>query len=758
MRIARALFILAALVPPASHGATPVRLSPIPGFVPNRGQAPAEALYSATIPGGALYLTRGAIVLDEWVAERTSPAEEEPVTRRVGRSVRVRFTGSNAAALVEAGGPGEARLNFIFGNDPAAWRTGVPVYASVVYRDLWPGIDLTFTSGADRIECSLDVGQGATAATARFELDEGDGASPVALDVAELAELLPGGADSGPRDDSNALLWSSYLGGSAEELGWSAAVDSHGNAIVTGLDTSTFFPTTPGAYDEVYSGLGDVFVSKLSADGSQLLWSTFVGGDSLYFDYGYAVTVDANDNPVVTGYTRNTNYPVTPGAYDTDHNGSADVFVTKLSADGSSLVWSTFLGGGDHDIGYDVALDPAGNPVVAGRALSFDFPTSSGAYDDSPNGEEDGFIAKLSAAGDRLQWCTMLGGSLYDGVQSVRLDAAGAPLVCGYTASFDFPGGSADGLYDIFLSKLSPTGTALTWSRLIGGSSYDYGTDLALDSKGNPVFCGSTGSFDFPVTAGAYDETYNGDDDVIVGKLQGTNGDVLWATFIGGTAPVYEIAHGVVMGAGDRPIVAGTTPSADFPTTPDGFDTSHNGAGDVFVLRLDASGTQLEWSSFFGGPGEDYAFELAKSLTGDVVVTGSVGDGFPVTAGAFDESYNGDISDVFVARIALASMGSRAPEDDSGSGPLALSVGPNPVAATTCVSLSLPAAAPAKLELFDVQGRRRAFLNGGTLQPGAHAFDWSALTRSAGPLPSGVYALRVTAGDRVESCRVVLLR
>lgn len=768
MRIAPAFFFMLLLTPLPSRGAAPIQLLPNSGFVPNRGQAPTEVLYYATVPGGALYLTREAIILDTWETVRTSPMTDrrtsptapDETTRRRGHAVWLRFSGANPDAVVDGADPGESRFNFLMGNVPSKWHADVPVYDRASYRDLWPGIDLTFTSGPRGFACALNAKAGADTERARFELQSGDGTSRADLDVTAVSALLHGDIEAAAGvDNMNLLLWSSFLGGSAEESAWGAAVDSHRNAIVTGLNTSTFFPSTPGAYDEVYSGLGDVFVSKLSPDGSTLLWSTFLGGDSLYFDYGYSVIVDESDNPIVTGYTRNDDYPVTAGAYDTSPNGEADVFVSKLDSTGRSLLWSTFIGGIAHDIGYDLALDSKGNPVVAGRALSGNFPTTTGAFDEDANGEEDAFILKLSAAGDALLWSTFLGGSLYEGVQGIQLDASDAPLVCGYTASQDFPAGRAEGLYDIFVAKLSASGSDLTWSALVGGNSYDYGTDLALDSNGNPVICGSTGSFDFPVTRGAYDETYNDDDDVIAAKLSGTDGALQWATFVGGTAPVYEIAHGIVMGAGDRPVLSGATPSDDFPTTPGAFDTSHNGASDAFVLRLSPDGSALEWSSFFGGPGDDYSFALAKSGAG-VVVTGSADTGFPVTAGAYDDSYNGDISDVFVAEVALATPGptiggeARAPED-----PIALSIAPNPVASSTLISFTLPGSAPTKIEVFDVQGRLCARVQDGSLEAGAHTLDWNALVeRSGRRLPSGVYAVRVTAGEWTQSRRVVLLR
>jgi hypothetical protein len=775
-RIARALLLILLLSPAPAGGAASIVLPPVEGFVRNAGQAPGEVLYYAAVPGGALFLTRDALILDSWAAgaiPATAPAtrgDGEVATRRVGRVVRASFLGAGGAAIVESAEQGDVPVHLFLGNDPAAWSTGVRAAESVTYRELWPGVDLSISASAAGVALALDVRPGALGAAARFRIEGADDA-PAIADVATLQRLvndalghrrlddvaLDDALGGSALDDPGALAWSSFLGGSAEEIGWSAVLDSEENVVVAGLNTSTFFPTTPGAYDEVYSGLGDVFVSKISADGSTLLWSTFLGGTALLFDYGYAVTLDENDNPIVTGYTRSEDFPATAGAYDTDHNGEADVFVSKLSAAGDALLWSTFLGGESHDIGYDVDLDAESNPVVAGRTLSFGFPATPGAYDEFPDGEEEGFIAKLSASGGGLVWSTFLGGTLYDGVTAIELDASDAPLVCGHTSSPDFPAGAANGLYDIFAAKLSAGGDQLAWSRLVGGSSYDYGTDLALDATGNPVVCGSTGSFDFPVTAGAYDESYNGDDDVVAFKLAGADGGVAWATFAGGTAPVYEIAHGVGVDAAGRPILAGATPSADFPTTGTGYDASHNGASDAFVLRLDANGSQLEWGSFLGSAGDDYAFALALASDGDVVVTGSAAAGFPATAGAYDASYNGDVSDVFASRLTIDTDPTGVPAP-ARPGDLALAVFPNPVSSTTRVAFVLAAPAPARIELFDAAGRRRAALDAGVLAAGAHAFDWSALARSGEPLGSGIYAARATAGGVEQTARVVLLR
>jgi hypothetical protein len=322
----------------------------------------------------------------------------------------------------------------------------------------------------------------------------------------------------------DSLLWSTFLGGSDSELGFSLVLDLSGNPIVVGPTKSSDFPTTLGSYDQTLNGLWDVFVTKLSALGDSLLWSTFLGGS--YYDCVYSLVLDPSGNPIVVGSTESSDFPTTPGAYDQTFNGLLDVFVTKLSALGDSLLWSTFVGGIYGDEGFSLVLDLSENPVVTGYTYSSNFPTTPGAYDQTLNGLWDVFVTKLSALGDSLLWSTFLGGSYYDRGYSLVLDPSGNPIVVGSTESSDFPTtpGAYDqtfnGLWDVFVTKLSALGDSLLGSTFLGGSGYDYGQSLVVDPSGNPVVTGHTESSDFPTTPGAYDRTLNGYADVFVVKFE----------------------------------------------------------------------------------------------------------------------------------------------------------------------------------------------------------------------------------------------
>jgi len=329
------------------------------------------------------------------------------------------------------------------------------------------------------------------------------------------------------------LVYSTYIGMSSGDSGCDIAVDSSGNAYVTGYTSSSSYPTTDGAYDTSHNGGYDVFVTKLNSAGSALAYSTFIGGSGE--DRGYGIALDSSGNAYLIGYTEDstTDYPTTSGAYDTTHNGNRDVFVTKLNSAGSALAYSTFIGGSDDDRGYGIALDSSGNAYLTGYTedSTTDYPTTGGAYDTSHNGNFDVFVTKLNSAGSALSYSTFLGGSGSDYGYGIVVDSSGNAYVTGYAQSgFPTTSGAYDesnnGGYDVFVTKLNSGGSSLVYSTFIGGSGSDYGYGIALDSSGNTYVTGYTqdSTTDYPTTSGAYDTSHNGGYDVFVTKL------VIWTS------------------------------------------------------------------------------------------------------------------------------------------------------------------------------------------------------------------------------------
>ena len=374
------------------------------------------------------------------------------------------------------------------------------------------------------------------------------------------------------------LLYSTYLGGSGDDFGFSIAVDPAGNTYVTGRTNSANFPTTTGALDTTSNGADDAFVTKLDPTGASLVYSTYLGGSST--DVGYRIAVDPAGNAYVAGYTNSANFPTTPVAFDTTFNGGPlDAFVTKLNPSGASLVYSTYLGGGNEDVGQAIAVDPAGNVYVGGWTDSANFPTTVGAFDTTYSGNPggiisnyDGFVTKLNSIGASPVYSTYLGAGNPDWVYAIAVDTAGNAHVAGYTGSANFPTTPGafntsfnGGDYDAFVTKLNATGAApLLYSTYLGGSSTDLILGIAVDSAGNAYAAGRTNSANFPTTTGVFDTSHNGGLDVFVTKLPPTGASLVYSTYLGGGGDDYGAAI-TVDPAGTSACVTGSTNSAKFP-------------------------------------------------------------------------------------------------------------------------------------------------------------------------------------------------
>jgi hypothetical protein len=420
------------------------------------------------------------------------------------------------------------------------------------------------------------------------------------------------------------------------------------------------FPTTPGAFDNVPDD-ADAFVTMFDLNGYALVYSTFLGG--IGTDVGEDIAVDVAGNAYVTGFTASTDFPTTPGAFDTTFNGGqADAFVTKLNAAGSApLLYSSYLGGAGADFGLGLAIDAIGNAYVAGQTGSTDFPTTPAAFDTTLNGI-DAFVTKVNASGSApLMYSTYLGGGGDDPAWGIAVDAAGSAYVTGFTTSANFPTtpGAFDTtlnrLADVFVTKFNAAGSApLMYSTYLGGDENEVGHGIAVDSNGNAYVTGHTDSADFPTTPTAFDPTKNGGPDAFVTRFNATgSAPLVYSTFLGGSGP--DEGRQIKVDAAGNAYVTGFTPSADFPTTPGAFGETHNGGYDAFVTKLNAAGSApLLYSTYLGGAGLDAGYGIAIDAVGNAYVTGETSSAnFPTTAAAFDTTYNGG-GDAFVAKIGEA--------------------------------------------------------------------------------------------------------
>jgi hypothetical protein len=403
----------------------------------------------------------------------------------------------------------------------------------------------------------------------------------------------------------SALIYSTFLGGSALDSASGIAVDSTGNAYVTGTTESPDFPTTVGAFDTTHNADRDAFVTKLNPTGSALIYSTFLGG--LDGDFGRSVVVDNVGSAYVTGNTFSSSFPTTPGAFDTTISPDevADVFVTKLNSAGSALVYSTHLGGSRGASSGGIALDASGSVYVTGSTSSTDFPTTVGAFDTTSNGLGDVFVTKFNPTGSALVYSTFLGGSTSDEAHGIAVDASGSAYVTGPTTSSNFPTtvGAFDTTYnggfaDAFVAKLNPSGAALVYSTFVGGVDFESSSDVAVDNSGSAYVTGGTSSPNFPTTVDAFDTTYSGGtEEAFVTKLNPSGSALAYSTFLGGpgTNPNSGVADnfglGITLDISGSFYVTGDTRSPDFPTSPGAFDTTFNGVQDAFVTKFSASPT-----------------------------------------------------------------------------------------------------------------------------------------------------------------------
>jgi hypothetical protein len=410
----------------------------------------------------------------------------------------------------------------------------------------------------------------------------------------------------------SALVYSTFLGGNALDAGSGIAVDDDGHAYVTGGTQSADFPTTPGAFDTSFNGGSDAFVTKLNRDGSDVVYSTYLGGSGMDNDEmgSGGIAVDRRGQAFVAGTTGSIDFPTTKRAFQGENGGLRDAFVTKLNRRGSSLIYSTYLGGVGDDRGRGIALpggddrDVRGVASVTGVTDSNNFPTTRWAFQRMPGGLSDAFVTKLDRRGSDLEYSTYLGGTNRDHGFDIAVDWFGQAFVTGGTASLDFPTTKGAfqrenaGGFDAFVTKLTPGGSWLVYSTYLGGTA-DENTDLlvrrnagiAIDLFGEAYVTGVTGGAAFPITANAVQPMYGGANDVFVTRLNWRGSALRYSTFLGGTGP--EFGAGIALD-GDhhkrdsRPAyVTGGTASPNFPTTEGAYDETHGGNFDAFVTKLE---------------------------------------------------------------------------------------------------------------------------------------------------------------------------
>jgi uncharacterized repeat protein (TIGR01451 family) len=642
-------------------------------FEANQGQADEQVKFLARGSGYGLFLTSTESVL---VLRKSEAARAGEASRR-GGVLRLKLLGANPRPAIEGREELPGKSHYFIGNDPKKWRTDVPHYARVYYRDVYPGVSLTYYGNQGQIEYDFVVSPDGDPTQIRLGIE---GADEVRVDAeGNLVMSLPGGevVEKAPviyqevGGDRKAvegrftlrqqgevgfevgdyeadrplvldpvLVYSTYLGGSADESGLGIAVDASGSAYVTG-----------GTASYVTGGTaGDAFIAKLNAAGSILVYSTYLGGSSQ--DIGRGIAVDASGNAYITGEADSTDFP-TVNPVQAANGGVGDAFVAKLNAAGSALVYSTYLGGNSGDEGSGIAVDASGNAYVTGLTGSITFPTVN-PFQASIADSVDAFVAKLNAAGSALIYSTYLGGHFNDWGTGIAVDTSGNAYVTGSTESFDFHTANPIQVWnggplfsrDVFVTKLNATGSALVYSTYLGGSSNDDGYGIAVDLAGNAYVTGATISTNFP-TANPLQAANAGGFDAFVTTLNAAGSALVYSTYLGGNSD--DEGHGIALDTSGDAYVTGRTYSTNLPTVYP-LQAANGGDSDAFVAKLNAGGSALVYATYLGGNGFDGGSGIAVDAPGNAYVTGWTGStDFPTVNPL--QAANGGGQDTFVAKI-----------------------------------------------------------------------------------------------------------
>jgi hypothetical protein len=670
-------------------------------FIENQGQVDEAVSYYVKASGQTIYFTEKSIVFD---LVRSDGVEADNTDDRLVFSLD--FLGANSQLTIEGNGKDSAVVNYFIGNEPENWYANVPTYRELVYRDIYPNIDLRLYGDGGMLRYDFVVNPGATPeaiALAYNGIDSlaiVDGELVISTAFGYMVQSPPyvyqqivnevveveGGFRLGSDNtygfhvaaynnqypliiDPVLLDYSTYLGGTYDDGGNGIAVDSDNHAYVTGMTESANFPTTVGVYQVALAGGYDAFVTKLSPAGDVLVYSTYLGGSD-DDDKAYGITVDSNNHAYVTGETRSNDFP-TQNPFQGALVGAADAFVTKLSPDGSALIYSTYLGGEDIDWGYAIALDTSNYAYIAGETRSpLLFPTQNPYQAALAGGVSDAFVTKLSQDGATLVYSTYLGGSGDDLGEGIAVDSDNHAYVDGYTNSDSptpfpttvgayqrvFAGAGVDGWGDAFVTKLTSDGSSLVYSTYLGGALDDCAHDIALDSEGHAYATGKTQSDDFPTTPSAFQLARVADYDVFVTKLSLAGDALVYSTYLGGDG--FDLAEGIAVDPDNHAYVAGETWSDDLPVTSDAFQLTRASVewGDAFATKLSPAGDALVYSSYLGGTGWDIGTGIALDPDDHAYVSGWTCSGdFPTTDGAFMESPGGvscwTIWDAFASKI-----------------------------------------------------------------------------------------------------------
>lgn len=612
---------------PESYGKVPL------SFELNEGQVDKRVNFLSRASGYELFLTKNELVFALRGDRRDSAKSRSSTTRTESSSpviegladghantgpdpvLRTRLLGTNGAVNLVGVGELEGRVNYFIGDNRAKWHTDIPTYSKVKYESIYPGTDLVYYGDQRQLEYDFIVAPGADPQRIAFEVR---GARRISLNAKGDLVLNVGARN---------LCWRKPVA-YQKQNGFRNKIGVH--YVITQASRIAFQVSRYDTSQPLYI--------------DPLVYSTYLGGSG--DDFGSGIAVDSSGAAYVVGFTASVNFPVTGGAFQDTPSGTDDVFVTKLNTTGSSLVYSTFLGGSDINNGLGIAVDEAGDAYVTGFTTSPDFPTTPGAFQTEYGGGQDGFVSKLDASGSALVYSSYLGGSGQDQGSGIAVDHAGNAFITGFTQSIDFPVssgafqaacGNPSTCENAFVTAINSSGSALVYSTYLGGS-YDQGYGVTVDSSDNAYVTGLAEA-GFPTTPNAFQPTYAGGGDAFVAKINSTGSTLIYSTYLGGSN--YDQGYAIAIDQAGDAYITGFTESFNFPVTPGALQMICNEGkscakdGDAFVTEINAGGSALIHSTYLGGTKGDYGTGIAVNDSGDAYVTGvTYSKNFPTTSDA----------------------------------------------------------------------------------------------------------------------------
>ena len=599
-------------------------------FVKNHGQEDQRAHFTTNYKGRRFFFSPDRITLVELELIEKQVRElghfpghvEDSDELKNGVALELSFTNANPNLTPEGVSQQPGYHHYFRGNDSAKWRNSIPHYKELRYAAVWEGVNLEFAASEDGLKMN-------------WLLDKPLHASSIQLHWA--------GADSLEVDATGNLLVHHALG-TLTDLAPIAYQVINGIKIPVACAYQLY-----DEFDFGFELTGDYSTEFPIVIDPILQYATYLGGSGI--DIGQGIAVDSQGHAYVTGYTYSLDFPVTPGAFQTTIAGSYNVFITKFSSDGASLIYSTYLGGSGLDNGYSISLDTQNNAYITGSTGSIDFPTTPGAFQTTRGGI---FVTKLASNGESLVYSTYLGDNVADIGYGIAVDLQGCAYVVGTTLSIVFPTTPGafqtvfplSALYAGFVTKFSTDGGSLVYSTYLSGEGYNYCLDIDLDAYGYAYITGQTDG-DFPVTAGAFQTTAT-NTSAFVTKLSIDGSTLAYSSLFGGTS--FTQGTGISVDSHGSAYVVGNTSSIDFPVTPDAFLTTYGGGiADSFVSRFTPSGGSLIGSTFLGGYNADYGSHISVDMQGHAYIIGSTfSPNLPTTPNVAPSTLRGD-TDSFIS-------------------------------------------------------------------------------------------------------------